>query len=971
LSGTQAICVGGASIFSSTVTGGTWTSSATSVATINSSTGAISGVSAGTATLTYTVAGTGGCANATATRVVTVTAAPSAGTLSGTQAICVGGTSTFSSTVAGGSWNSSDINITTVDASTGVIAGIIAGTATMTYTVAGTGGCANATATRVVTVTAPPSAGTLSGTQAICVGGASTFSSTVTGGTWTSSAISVATINSSTGAISGVSAGTATMTYTVAGTGGCADVVATRTIAVTAPPSAGILSGIQTICVGGTSTLSSTVNGGSWSSSNNSVASINGFGLVTGITTGTATMTYTVAGAGGCADATATRLITINPLPIATIAAGSSTTFCSGESVILTASSGTGYLWSNGQTTQSITVSSSGSYFVTVTNSNGCAATSVSTNVTVNPKPTVIFSVNNANQCVNSNSYSFTNNSSVTSGVLNYQWIFGDGNTSTVENPTHSYISPGSYTVKLIVTSALGCKDSTTRTINVFEKPSPGFSINAAVQCVNDNSFLFTNTTTIGNGTLTYVWNFGDGNSTNTQNSIYSYSSPGTYLVKLVAISNNGCADSITQSVTVNPKPAVNFSINTGNQCLINNQYIFANLSSISAGILTHSWDFGDGNNSVQPSATHSYTAAGTYAVKLVSVSELGCRDSIIRSVTVYPMPTGTLVTPSTNLLCEGGNVQLTATGGTSYQWFLNGGAITGATNATHSATQPGTYTVNLISLNSCTAQATGTVTLQLVQKPTANFSYDKYCAGFPTQFNDQSNVVNSNMVTYSWTFGAGQSTSTLQNPSYVFPTASTYSVSLVVTPVACASLATTITKTVSIVAPPINQRYISLNAVQGRNLQLEARTFGGATYNWSPASGLNNPSISTPVFNYNAEVDFVISITTGAGCVIKDSQLVRIFKEKEIYMPKGFSPNSDGNNDKIFPRLVGVRSLSYFKVYNRWGQLIFQTSKDGEGWDGTFRGSKQPMESYVWIAEGIDIDNNPIKRTGTFLLLR
>jgi gliding motility-associated-like protein len=133
----------------------------------------------------------------------------------------------------------------------------------------------------------------------------------------------------------------------------------------------------------------------------------------------------------------------------------------------------------------------------------------------------------------------------------------------------------------------------------------------------------------------------------------------------------------------------------------------------------------------------------------------------------------------------------------------------------------------------------------------------------------------------------------------------------------------------------------------------------------------LSSSTISNPIFNYNAQVDYVITITTGIGCIIKDTQLVRIFKEKEIYVPKGFSPNGDGNNDKIFPRLVGVRTLNYFKVFNRWGQLIFMSTNINEGWDGTYKGVKQPMEGYVWIAEGVDIDNNIIKRTGTFLLLR
>ncbi|WP_017498841.1 Ig-like domain-containing protein, partial [Flavobacterium sp. WG21] len=179
LSGNQTICVAGTTTFTSNgTTGGSWSSSDTAIATVNNSTGVITGVSAGTATITYTVTGTGGCANATATRTVTVTAAPNAGTLSGNQNICVAGTTTFTSNgTTGGSWSSSDTAIATVNNSTGVITGVSAGTATITYTVTGTGGCANATATRTVTVTAAPNAGTLSGTQTICVAGTTTFTS--------------------------------------------------------------------------------------------------------------------------------------------------------------------------------------------------------------------------------------------------------------------------------------------------------------------------------------------------------------------------------------------------------------------------------------------------------------------------------------------------------------------------------------------------------------------------------------------------------------------------------------------------------------------------------------------------------------------------------------------------------------------------------------------------------------------------
>lgn len=708
-------------------------------------------------------------------------------------------------------------------------------------------------------------------------------------------------------------------------------------------------------------------------------------GATSRLYTATQTGSYRVAlvNSAGCRDTSRTISVSLYPQPVSGFNINPNTQCFAGNQFSFinttTLSSGTiTYLWNFGngitstQASPSYSYPSTGTYVVKLvaTSGTGCKDSTTRT-ITINPSPTATFSVNTASQCVTGNQFSFTNNSSITTGTLTYAWTFGDGNFSTNANPSHSYINAGTYMVKLVVTSSLGCKDSTTRSVNVYAKPMVDFSVNSLAQCVNTNSFVFTNNTTINTGTVTYIWRFGDGNTATTANATHSYLTAGTYTVKLIAVSNNGCSDSTTQTVTVNPKPTVDFSINNAAQCLSTNQFTFNNLSTITSGALTHAWNFGNGATSIQASPTYTYGASGVYAVKLVTISAAGCRDSIVRSVTIHAMPTGTLNTPTTNLLCEGGTVSLSALGGTTYQWFINGGAIIGATNASYAANQPGTYTVNVVSSNGCVATATGAVTLQLVRKPTVNFTYDKYCAGFPTQFTDQSNTANSNTVTYSWSFGQGQGNSTQQNPAYTFPTASTYSVSLTVTPVACPSLVTSITKPVSIVPPPANKRYTSLNAVENRNLQLEARVFGGATYSWNPSTGLSSSLISNPIFNYNAEVDYIISITTGIGCIIRDTQLVRIFKEKEIYVPKGFSPNGDGNNDKIFPRLVGVRSLTYFKVFNRWGQLIFMTTNINEGWDGTYKGVKQPMEGYVWIAEGIDFDNNTIKRTGTFLLLR
>uniref|UniRef100_UPI00286CB35D PKD domain-containing protein n=1 Tax=Flavobacterium sp. TaxID=239 RepID=UPI00286CB35D len=295
----QSVTLNGTGAF----TGGAYSS--TAGLSINPATGAItpSTSTPGPYTVTYTIPASGGCPSTTVTTNITITAPPIAGTLSGNQNICVGLTSVFSSTSVGGTWASSDVTVATINSASGLVTGIAAGTATMTYTVLGTGGCSNVTATRTVTVTAAAVVGTLSGNQNICVGLTSVFSSTAVGGTWSSSDVTVATINSASGLVTGVAAGTATMTYTVLGTGGCSNVTATRTVTVTAAPIAGTLSGNQSICVGLTSVFSSTSVGGTWASSDVTVATINSAsGLVTGVAAGTATMTYTVLGTGGCSN---------------------------------------------------------------------------------------------------------------------------------------------------------------------------------------------------------------------------------------------------------------------------------------------------------------------------------------------------------------------------------------------------------------------------------------------------------------------------------------------------------------------------------------------------------------------------------------------------------------------------------------------------------------------------------------------
>jgi uncharacterized protein YjdB len=494
LSGTQNVCVGSNTTFSSSVSGGTWSSSNTAIATVDAS-GLVSGVSAGSATITYTVTASG-CPDATATRTVTVTAAPNAGTLSGAQGICTGATTTFvSSGDAGGTWSTSNPFVAIVDAS-GVVTGNSAGTATITYTVAGTGGCADATATRTVTVTAAPNAGTLSGTQAICVGSSTTFTSNgAAGGTWSSSNMAVASVDA-TGLVTGLDAGTATITYTVTGTGGCADATATRTVTVTAAAVSGIITGTTPMCAGTTANFTSPLGnpGGTWSTVNPFVASIDPItGVLTANSAGTTTVKYTVTGTGGCSNAESTFALTVNA-PVSAGSLSGNQNVCIGNTTVFSASVGGG-TWASSDTAIA-TVDASGvvtgvaaglaNITYTVTGTPPCSDAVASRTVTVSAPPSAGTLSGTQALCTGTTT---TFSSTVSGG----SWSSSNPAVAVID-PTTGLITAnaaGTATMTYLVSGGTtGCPSaSATRTVTVTRAPNAGANGSVTVSCTSISLF--------------------------------------------------------------------------------------------------------------------------------------------------------------------------------------------------------------------------------------------------------------------------------------------------------------------------------------------------------------------------------------------------------------------------------------------------------------------------------------------------
>jgi gliding motility-associated-like protein len=158
--------------------------------------------------------------------------------------------------------------------------------------------------------------------------------------------------------------------------------------------------------------------------------------------------------------------------------------------------------------------------------------------------------------------------------------------------------------------------------------------------------------------------------------------------------------------------------------------------------------------------------------------------------------------------------------------------------------------------------------------------------------------------------------------------------------------------------------------AVRNLPLQLQARDFG-AFYSWNPGTGLSNRDIADPIFRSTTEQKFTIRITTATECITIDTQVVKIIPAVEIFVPTAFTPNGDGKNDLLRPTLMGLKDMHYFRVFNRWGELVYETKTKRAGWDGRIGGAMQGSGVFVWVVSGVGVDGKTHVRRGTSALIR
>ena len=348
-------------------------------------------------------------------------------------------------------------------------------------------------------------------------------------------------------------------------------------------------------------------------------------------------------------------------------------------------------------------------FYRAIVNNNTCSDTSNTIGLRVFPNPKVGFTINNPIQCLNGNNFLFNDTSTISSGTINRKWNLGYGNldTSLLANPTKVYPEAYTYVVKLAQISNKGCSDSISKIILVNPKPLVGFTTNNMNQCIYDNNFLFTDTSTISNGNSFRKWNLGTGNNDTSAQEIENkvYSLANTYSIKLLVTSYNGCKDSIIKTITVHAKPIVGFSTNNMHQCLSNNNFLFTDTSNISSEFGTKRlWKLSTNDTSTNLSFTKAFASSGNYTIKLIEESNYGCIDSLTKNISVTQLIANTNSVKNNICGANGnGTASILVSNGTMPYTYLWDSIANNQTTQTAIGLNKNTYQVIVTDSNNCT----------------------------------------------------------------------------------------------------------------------------------------------------------------------------------------------------------------------------------------------------------------------------
>ena len=469
------------------------------------------------------------------------------------------------------------------------------------------------------------------------------------------------------------------------------------------------------------------------------------------------------------------------------------------------------------------------------------------------PAPEVAFDIEDRED----GSFGFTDQS--TNEPSSWAWDFGDGNTSTEQNPIHAYTSAGSFNVCLTAGNSTGSNQAC-KTVEVFLPPVASFDIDT----IGNGSYVFNDLST--NTPIAWSWDFGDGSTSDVQNPSHTFGIPGTFDICLTVVNEVG-ENMICQSLTVILIPEANFEVVS----IDNSSFQFNDLSNNNPENWV--WVFGDGNTSNDQSPSHNYAAAGDYEVCLTAANIAGSTTSCqMVSVAFAPIASFDIDTLDNGLY---GFTDLSSNGPTSWAWDFGDGNSSTLQNPTHNFTAPGTFDICLTATNEL-GNNVSCQTLTVILSPQAAFTIVPGDNGNYT-FTDQST---NNPTSWAWDFGDGN-TSTVQSPAHTYATLGTFEVCLTVTNeagnnISCQSLEVSLSpQAVFTVVPGENGTYTFT----------DQSTNSPTSWAWDFGDG-NTSTLQNPTHTYTAPGTFnvCLTVTNEAGNNMSCQSLMVILSPQAVF---------------------------------------------------------------------------------------
>ncbi|MFN4082717.1 MAG: T9SS type A sorting domain-containing protein [Bacteroidia bacterium] len=395
--------------------------------------------------------------------------------------------------------------------------------------------------------------------------------------------------------------------------------------------------------------------------------------------------------------------IAVNLRPNVSIELNGVANFCLGDSSLISASVSSNVksiIWlynqnpkSPADTFLSTYAKLSGNYTARVTSVNGCAANSNTVSVNTFQNNLAQIGLNRTQSCLFGNSFTFSD-LTLSSNKTGRIWTINNQNFSDSIITRH-FNNPGRYVARLVINYNDGCIDTARQEITVHPQTNINISINNANQCLNNNQFIFTDSSTIQSGFYTRLWNFGQSEFYSTPSVQKKYGNIGSFQVRLRTVTDFGCVDSALAVVNINPNPVAKFGYTAVVPCFDNNLFLFRDSSTIQNGSIDHVvWQFPGYPPSLAPNPGITFPAVGLNRVQLVAVSKLGCTDTIVSNINVLPNPQKPYIVYL--------NGRLETMPGFFYRWYINGVQVNDSNGRFFTPKVPGNYTVRVFNENNC-----------------------------------------------------------------------------------------------------------------------------------------------------------------------------------------------------------------------------------------------------------------------------